>query len=297
MQIRWTPNTSASAMHFAEMVARFPAQVTDERVRGLLVGYSRTLRTLFSESGIETDGFWNSLHISAVEIDSNHELSRATLRRCGCYSDEGSVGNIAGAITDIEAVFQQLHPQYAEQVLLRIRPLQEGWLGYGAGLMAHLGRLTTKSLIPEHARVVPLQPIVGGFGWAHREANLVRIEAVLTNSIAEIPEVVRLAWLLSQLRLDELDLGELFGSYLLDRLAPLAMLPAVLASAQVIELSACTEDNLALAIEHWHIPFPSQLDLHKELVPTVIDWWETYLTTKPDWPVAMHALAKMLSIV
>jgi hypothetical protein len=124
---------------------------------------------------------------------------------------------------------------------------------------------------------------------------MVRIEAMLTNPMVEIPEVVRLGWLASQVQLELPRFSELLGATQLYKVAPFAMLPPVLAAAQVVELSACTEENVALAIGNWHIPVPQGWDLQERLVPTLLDWWETYLTTRPEWHIAMQALGKMLA--
>jgi len=137
---------------------------------------------------------------------------------------------------------------------------------------------------------------LGGAGVAHIEQNQVRIEAVLTNPMVELPEVVRLAWLLSQLHLDLPIHSETIGANLMARLAPLAMLPPILAAAEVMELSKCDESVAELAIEQWHIPVPKGRGVHTEIVPVLMDWWETYLQTRPGWHTAMQALAKMLAI-
>jgi hypothetical protein len=141
-----------------------------------------------------------------------------------------------------------------------------------------------------------MQPVLGGSGVAHIEQNLVRIEAVLTNPLVELPEVVRLGWLLSQLHIDQAHFSDAIGSNLLSRLAPLAMLPPILAAAEVMELSKCDESIAELAIEHWHIPVPREQDIHTDIVPLMMDWWETYLQTRPDWHTAMLAFEKMLKI-
>ena len=57
-----------------------------------------------------------------------------------------------------------------------------------------------------------------------------------------------------------------------------------------------TESMAELAIEHWHIPVPRDREIHTEVVPLMMDWWETYLQTRPDWNMAMQAFANMLGI-
>jgi hypothetical protein len=73
------------------------------------------------------------------------------------------------------------------------------------------------------------------------------------------------------------------------------MLPATLAAAQVLELSQCTNEIATLAIEHWNIHIPVERSISEEIVPILMDWWETYLQTKPSWPIALQALEKMFN--
>jgi hypothetical protein len=95
-------------------------------------------------------------------IDSNLDLAQAVVRKSALrLTNETAVTQLAGFVTDIEAAYNQLFPKFMEQVPLRARPLQEHWLGHGSGLIAHLGRLTQKSLIAEQARIVLLQPVLG----------------------------------------------------------------------------------------------------------------------------------------
>ena len=68
--------------------------------------------------------------------------------------------------------------------------------------MAAIGRLTERELVVERADVILVHPVLGGGGWAYPPYNAVCFEAVLANPIAELPEVVRLGWLLAQLNLD-----------------------------------------------------------------------------------------------
>jgi hypothetical protein len=51
-----------------------------------------------------------------------------------------------------------------------------------------------------------------------------------------------------------------------------------------------------MAIEHWHIAIPKQMDLHTQLVPSLMEWWEQYLHLKSNWDVALQALAHRLGL-
>jgi hypothetical protein len=295
MQLRWTSSFSVSALHAAEAMVAFREQVTDHNIIEALSRFSTSLHQWSTSAGfVDVSRFWPTLIATAAEFESNHDLVETTLRKCGRSTDLPTVTFLAGTVTDIEAAYKQLFPKFDEQIGFRMRPLQDQWLGYGSGLLAHVGRLTEKRLLVNEARVIAVQPVLGGYGYAHLQTNMARIEAVLTNPMGELPEVVRLAWLVSQLNLEVPVFSETLGPLNLHRVAPLAMLPPILAAAQVVELSRCSSEVAALAIEHWHIPVPSDANVHDHIAPTLMDWWETYLQTRPEWHIAMQALSKML---
>ncbi len=298
MHLTWTPNASASALHAAQAICESGDKLTDTRVVESIGQYALGLgRWIEATAPFDFGRFWSLLVGHSAIIESNMDLAQIVVRKGAVLrSDKTAVSQLAGFISDIEAAYNQLYPKFQEQLPLRARPLQEHWLGFGPGLLAHLGRLTQKDLLVPEARVVLLQPVLAGAGVAHIDQNLVRIEAVLTNPMVELPEVVRLAWLLSQLQLDLPVHSETIGLHLLTRLAPLAMLPPILAAAEVMELSKCDESVAELAIEQWRIPVPKDKDIHAEIVPVLMDWWETYLQTRPAWHTAMQALSKMLSL-
>ena len=298
MHLTWTPNASASALHAAQAICESGDKLTDTRVVESIGQYALGLgRWIEATAPFDFGRFWSLLVGHSAVIESNMDLAQIVVRKGAVLrSDKTAVSQLAGFISDIEAAYNQLYPKFQEQLPLRARPLQEHWLGFGPGLLAHLGRLTQKDLLVPEARVVLLQPVLAGAGVAHIDQNLVRIEAVLTNPMVELPEVVRLAWLLSQLQLDLPVHSETIGLNLLTRLAPLAILPPILAAAEVMELSKCDESVAELAIEQWRIPVPKDKDIHAEIVPVLMDWWETYLQTRPAWHTAMQALSKMLSL-
>jgi hypothetical protein len=229
----------------------------------------------------------------ASGIDSNRDLSEQWVRRMrvGGASEASRVSRMAGAISDVEAATALAFPKLVEQLVLRGRPLQEQWIGYGRGLMAHVRRLTEEAWLVPEAEAIFVQPVLGGAGYAHPTLNRFTIEAVLTNPLAELPEVVRVAWLICQLQADlpiyadELTLGRA------EPVAALASLVTALAAAEVLELSRCDEDTIQLAIEHWQIAIPALEDIASLLIP----WWETYLQTRPPWSIALRALDKMLT--
>jgi hypothetical protein len=100
---------------------------------------------------------------------------------------------------------------------------------------------------------------------------------VLYHPTRELPETLRLAWLLAQLpaspRADDPDAPHMpdIGR---DRLRRLALAPAVLQAAERIDLTARAEDLLELAVQTWHLapPGPPARRLAQILAP----WWRAH---------------------
>jgi hypothetical protein len=135
-----------------------------------------------------------------------------------------------------------------------------------------------------------VQPVLGGGGEAHLCYNSLRIEAVLANPHPELPEVIRLGWMLGQLNLDLPIYSDAVHSERLPQVARMAMLPVTLKAAEHVELARCDRNTVEFALDAWRIATPLGIDA----VNVVWTWWETYLETRPPWHVAMTALDRML---
>lgn len=217
---------------------------------------------------------------------------------------------------DMESSYRRMYPKIDEQLLLRARPIQESWTGFGRGLMAHIKRLTQPDWIARDATVILVQPILGGDGIAFPKSQMFLLEAMLTNASPEIPEVLRVAWLASQMNGDKLSEDKLNENIpnekrlSTDRLAEtadstahqqssslaIAMMMATLAAGEVMELCRCDEATAAKALQLWGIKVAeSNRDAdYESIAKTAITWWETYLQTRPEIGVSLIALSRML---
>lgn len=292
--LNWKSSFSASALHAAHsLVAQLP--LTDPVLAENLTSTSKELNRILVEwlGGASSQG-WKLLVGMASGIDSNRSLAEQWMRRMrvGGTNESSRITRLSGAISDIEAATILVYPKLLEQLQLRGRPLQEQWNGYGRGLMAHVRRLTEESWLVAEAEAILVQPVTGGAGHAYPTLNRFSIEAVLTNPLLELPEVVRAAWLVGQLQSDLPKYVEEISPGRAEPVVALASLVATLAAAEVLELSRCDEATIQLAIEHWQIAIPAVDDVTSVLIP----WWETYLQTRPQWAIALRALDKMLIV-
>jgi hypothetical protein len=297
MNLRWKSSLLVSALHAAELVARVQPLADREfieSVQSAADGIQETAIDLSRLAGQKsTDRFWEQLLSQACDVEDTRELAeRVVTAILGPSGKEPpSISILARQASDAEAAFRLRYPKFADQSELRLMPMRTMWETYGPGLLAHIGRMTDKSLIVGTASVVAMQPMLNGYGAADLERNRIRIEAVLTNPIPELPEAIRIAWLLSQLNLDLPALSETIHSSRIVPLAGLAMLPPALAASKVVELADIDESFVDLAIEQWQIKVPES----DSVASTLLSWWETYLQTRAPWAVAMTALERMLT--
>ncbi|MEM6799582.1 MAG: hypothetical protein AAF589_08710, partial [Planctomycetota bacterium] len=85
---------------------------------------------------------------------------------------------------------------FLDEMRLRTGPLRGQWEARGPGLMRLIGQLAPPVAANETNRVSLVTPVVGGHGDVLE--GRVTIEAVLANPHAELPEALRLAWLLAR---------------------------------------------------------------------------------------------------
>jgi hypothetical protein len=293
VKVSWRINFSASAIHAAYQIVSNEADALPASV-GPLKASAQALNAIIVEF-LEARSMmgWKLLIGMSSAIESNSDLASQWLRRVRQHgaSNQSNIVRLAGAISDVEAAMRAAFPKVMEQLELRRRPLEEQWLGYGRGLTAHLRRLTEPEWLVDEAEGIFVQPILGGAGIAHPLLNRFSIEAVITNPLAELPEVVRIAWLVAQLQADLPKYSDELGPDRAPAISALASLAATLAAAEVLELGRCDETNLQLAIEHWQVAVPRANDVPSLLIA----WWETHLQTRPPWNIALKALDKMMA--
>jgi hypothetical protein len=282
---------SASALHAASVIDR-NLPLTDHKLAGALLEPAEDLLRQIESIGIPRRLFWQHAIPLSVGIDSNHELAEVVLRKSLGPSSRGasSVEPLAAAISVLERALRDAVPDLVDQLAVRARPLREQWEAQGPGLLAALGVVTKARLIVPNADVVLVHPVQGGGGSAHLLYNSVCIEAVLVNPVASLPEVVRLGWLLAQLNNDLPAHSESIHGDRLPLISGLAMLPATLQAAQVAELAQYGATTIHQAITAWHVCESDAANLTK----TVMQWWSTYMDSRPPWNVALAALNQML---
>jgi hypothetical protein len=118
--------------------------------------------------------------------------------------------------------------------------------------------------------------------------NLVTLEPVSPDPIPELPEFLRLGWLLSMLNLDLPRFSENILASRLPTVTGLAMIPVILTAAQELELGQCNQESMTAAIQCW---LPETADK----TATVWEWWDGYTSMRPSWATALTALDQLIS--
>jgi len=285
MQLRWKASFSASCLHAAACMSE-GLPVANSTIAATLHPPTEALSRELHACGFAVQTTLPLLVALAADFENNRQLVEKVATRiqgAGTLS-ESAIARLAGCIADLEAAWLREQPGLVDELAVRGRPLREQWEARGPGLLRAIEKLTAENFIASSAEVVLVSPLVGGHGRAHLMNNRVTFEAVLTHPQPELPETLRLGWLLSQLNLDLPILSEPVPQHQLPRLASLATLPLVLAAAKTVDLAVLDEATLARAIEVWHLP----------PLPAETPWWRAYTTGEVRWPVAMTALDQML---
>jgi hypothetical protein len=292
IDLRWLASASASALHAVDAISRGETLV-DERLQACLTEPAERLVDEMEAAGVVAEQAMPLLAALAMGIENNRELVEVAVTRLRGRSDSLAdlVGRIAGRVADVEAAFRRSLPDVVDQLALRGEPLRRQWEARGPGLLLHFGRLTDELLVPKEAQVALVFPALGGDGVAHLPFNSVRIEAVLANPHPELPEVVRLAWLLAQLQLDLPIYSEQMAPSRLTHVARLATLPGVLEAAEYVELVHDAASRLHFALSAWRVVPPADSTAVAEVVDA---WWRTYHEKTVPIHIALGSLDRML---
>ena len=296
MNLHWKTSIPASALHAAARLIQGRAFV-DPALQSSLAAPAAELNDEITAAGLPPERFLANLSALAAAFDGHRELAEvALIKTIGRDRATPLVERFAGRIADVEMAFQQAIPDVAQQLELRTQPLREQWESRGPGLLAGIGRLIEPGILVDEAEVILVYPASGGGGRAHVPYNSVRIEAVLTNPDPQLPEVLRLGWLLAQLQLDLSDYQGMLNRDRAEFVGSLALLPAVLAAAEDVELARLDRPTLTSAISAWDCLGSTRTpsSAPAQLAETLSVWWETHQAARPRWPVALAALDRLL---
>lgn len=292
MQLQWKASLSATCLHVVACV-QDGLPVADAELAPAVGAAVEQFLSEMQACNVPAEEALPHLAALASQVENNRQLvEQAITRMWGKGAvNETIVVRLAGAIADLEASLLRERPKLIDELELRSRPLLEQWEAQGPGLLRQMTLLSEDGLLAESAQVVLVAPVVGGHGRAHLPYNRVTFEAVLVNPHPELPETLRLGWLLGQLNQDVPIYSERIPRARLPQVASLATLPLVLAAAETVELARLDGPMLQRALACWHLPPTLPADVHERLHA----WWGTYDGSGTRWAVALAALDAMLA--
>lgn len=291
MNLTFRPSTSASAM-YAAALCLLDRPLVEPTALALFEEPVRELRTALQRASVPPLALLQHGLPRAAENVPPAALAEHLLAKTRGRSAAGDYApSLSQALRGVLRAGEQAWPKLAEELPLRVGPLREQWEAYGPGLLVQLARLLEPSIAVDQAAVLLVQPVRGGGGLAQALYNTVTLEAVLANPNAGLPEVLRLTFLLGQLNLELPMLSEGLPPGQLPIVGALALVPAVLQAAQELEIVRDGAQQISSAVAAWLPDLVEQANVAR----TLGLWWETYLSGKPGFRVALIALSEMLS--
>jgi hypothetical protein len=290
-EIRWKTSLSATCLH-AAACWRQGVPAADAHLAAVIDEPAAALIREIADAGWSVDETLAQLASLSAEYENNRELvTRALARlRLGALAGGPAANRVAGAIADLEAALHRAQPQLVEEMAVRGGPIREQWEALGPGMFVEVARLTDAAVVPESAEVVLVAPYAGGHGLAHPAQNRLTLEAVLVNPLPELPEVARVAWLLCQLNSDLPRFADVLPFGRVASTFRVALLPAVLAAGEAVELIHGGESALDLALDAWRL----RQNLPPDAATRLQQWWSVWLDHPSRWEIAVAALDGML---
>lgn len=263
MEVRWITGSLPSALYLASCVNECVGGFVDES----MIAQAQRFRDDIQRAGLPAaDFFGNAIPLCAAvdaKAESVVQSSAAQLR--GTPFNRRLAKELTRCLNALEQSLLIAMPKFAHELALRMGPLRDAWNARGPGLMKALQRVISRPAGIERPTVLAWHPFRGGAGEAYPAHGVVGIEAVLANPHPQLPEAVRLGWLLSRLgaRRDgcrERDLA-------------LPLIPAVLAAAEEVDLARCDEATMALAVGAWCV---SEETAGEAVAQNLAAWWNAF---------------------
>lgn len=288
-EAQWIASASASALYWAQCRLAHPER--EPQLSPKVAAAADALAHQLALQNLDAQAFFAHALPLCVRLEPPRQLVEVVLTKLHGASRTTDSAPLAREISALYRAFLEHAPGLVEELELRTGPIREQWEARGPGLIATLRRLTEPDVAPERSEIVLVRPVTGGGGEAFPPYNSLLLEAVLANSLAELPEVVRLGWLWGQLHFDLPKYAETLGHARVAAVGQLALVPAVLAAAQEVELARLDAPTISLALDTWEINAPGA-NSPPELL---LDWWTTYQESHTPWAVALAGLERLLS--
>jgi hypothetical protein len=290
--IEWVPHPELSAAHAAYVVAT-RTQCNDRKTEQLLVQPVTEVNNRLFASGVDVSQFWKQY---LLQIMSNVSMENA----CGIallsageneMQVEQTTKAIVNRLRDARLAFLSRYPKLSEQLELRARPLKERWETVGPGLLNQVGKQIWRDSPPDewwtpHVTALMVQPMRGGDGGYDAASSRLWLEAMLTDVQPGVPEVLRVAWLVTSMAIDSYA-RETSNDLRLMLPWSLVSVPLVLNAGRELELVRAEKLPVSEAMELWHFG-------DAEIADTLSHWWMNQTDSTEPMPARLKQLDEML---
>ncbi|MGB7327243.1 MAG: hypothetical protein WBD31_20370 [Rubripirellula sp.] len=291
-KVRWISTPELSVARAAYVVAT-GAPCSDAKTESLLIGPIADINDRLLSASIDVSAFWNHYFAGRFAESDLADATASALMAAGCNEMQldQTAKVVKNRLGDVRTAFQSRYPKLTEQLDLRGRPLRERWDTYGEGLLREVERLIWKNSPPSdwwptRTSAWLVQPLVGGDGGygsgGSDDGERFWIEAMLTDADPKVPEVVRVAWLVTQVAIANHSRQRSGETGLLTPWQ-YASVPLVLSAAAEVELVRGDELPIARAMELWNFGDPTA-------AARLTQWWKELVATPMPLPVALKKL-------
>ena len=302
IKVRWTPHPRLSAIHAAYVIASGGESV-DPPCQRLLLGPVTELNDRLLSASVDVRLFWRRLIQETAADRSLPERpggDRIDERACEIaltaagvseFQLEATAQAVARRIGECRSAFYSRFPKLADQLRLRSGPLKERWETYGPGLLHAVARRIwdgdpPPDWWPPRFEALLLQPIRGGAGDFDAEGQRFWLEAMLTDAEPTVPEVLRVAWLMTRIAI-ETHTREKSGERSVSLPWSFGSVPILLAAAGDLELVADAMGSIPTAMRLWQLGDDA-------VAATVVHWWRRQSADPRPLPIALQSLREML---
>ncbi len=291
--IRWITQPELSVAHAAYIVAT-GASCVDSKTEALLIDAVTAINSRLISSSLDVREFWRVYRWQMTMNQDSGRACSAALVAAGCseFQLEQTAKAIASRLSEGRIEFHRRFPKLGEQLELRARPLLERWDTVGAGLLLDVQRQVWGDRPPDRwwpakTEGLLVQPMRGGDGDCEPSTARFWIEAMLTDADPAVPEVLRVAWLITRLAIDH-HLGNARPQLI--QAWSLAAVPLVLTAGRQLDVIRGDSLPVRRATQMWH--------LGDDRVGDKVEfWWHENESSPSPLPVAVKELHLLLRTV
>lgn len=291
LNLRWKAQVELSVAH-ASFVVATGANCTDRKIEQTLISPVTDINNRLLSASLDIGAFWKRYLLEILRESSMQQACTEALECSGCgeMQIEATSKAICSRLSDARLGFLTRFPKLSEQLPLRLKPLRDRWETVGQGLLLDIARQIWREppnqWWPATTSAMMIQPMRGGDGGFDLESQSLWMEAVLTDVEPEVPEVLRMAWLITRMAIHS-HIQTKSADPSLAKPWSLVSVPLVLSAGKSLELVRGDELPIRRAMELWQFG-------DTETAQTLAVWWPQFLDSDQPLPAALKILQHRL---